>query len=115
MKLILENPFRVLGLPVTATNKQLSKRISELDMFLELGKPICYDTDFKWLSDLQRTQESIQDAARKIERPDKKFFHALFWFWDTTSVDKLVLDVLKDGDPNKAGSLWMKLIAGKDL
>ena len=115
MKLILENPFRVLGLPVTATNKQLSKRISELDMFLELGKPVRYDTDFEWLSDLQRNQESIQDAARKIEQPDKKFFHALFWFWDTASADKLALDVLKNGDQNKAVSLWTQVIKGKNL
>jgi len=115
MKLILENPFRILGLPVTASNKQLSKRISELNMYSELGKSASYDTDFSWLSKWERDAELIQDAARKIEQPDKKFFHALFWFWNTTSADKLALDVLKSGELDKAVALWRQVIEGKDL
>ena len=38
MELILRNPFRILGLPVTASSREVAKRVSDLEMFAELGK-----------------------------------------------------------------------------
>ena len=38
MELVLKNPFRVLGLPVTASSREVAKRVSDLEMFAELGK-----------------------------------------------------------------------------
>ena len=38
MELILNNPYRVLGADATISRKDLVKRISDLEMFAELGK-----------------------------------------------------------------------------
>jgi hypothetical protein len=110
---ISQNPFRILGLPVTATEKDVAKRISDLEMFCELGKAKEYDTDFSFLGPLERSSESVRDAARSIERPENRFYHALFWFWGFNTVDELALEVLKDGNIEKAVEL-LSQSAGDD-
>lgn len=108
MEIVLDNPFRVLGLPVTATDRQISKRVDDLSMFCEMGKSKQYDTDFPFISTMERTPGSIQRAASQIELPDQKLLHAIFWFWPGNSVDELVFELLKDGNTQKARELWGK-------
>ena len=43
MDLIYQNPFRVLGLPVTATEREIAKSISDLSIFTEMGKNKTFD------------------------------------------------------------------------
>ena len=45
MDLIYQNPFRVLGIPVTATDREIVKQISDMAIYAEMGKPIEYDSD----------------------------------------------------------------------
>ena len=68
MDLVLRNPFRVLGLPVTASSREIAKRVSDLEMFAELGKDKTYPNDFPDLGVIDRSMEAIKDAARRIER-----------------------------------------------
>lgn len=110
MKIIEQNPFRVLALPVTASEKDIAKRINELSTFAEFGKTKDYHTDFGFISPLNRSVEDIEEAARAIELPEKKLYHSLFWFWNHNSIDDLVFDVLKDGDTQKAITLWRKTV-----
>jgi hypothetical protein len=112
MKIIEQNPFRVLALSVTASEKEITKRIDELSTFAEFGKTKDYHTDFDFISPLNRSVEDIEEAARAIEIPEKKLYHSLFWFWNHDSVDDLVFDVLKDGDTQKAIALWRKTVSG---
>lgn len=106
MKAIGENPFRTLGLSVRATDRQVAKRVNELSTLYEFGKQREYVTDFPFVSDLQRSPESIRKAASQIELPGQKLFHATFWFWDGNSIDELVYEMLRDGAVEKAAALW---------
>ncbi len=45
MDLIYQNPFRVLGIPVTATDREIAKQINDLTIYAEMGKAIEYDSD----------------------------------------------------------------------
>lgn len=49
MELVLRNPFRILGLPVTASSREIAKRISDLELFAELGKSKSYPFDLSEL------------------------------------------------------------------
>ncbi len=98
MKLIHQNPFRILGLPVTATTREITKRISDLEMHLEIGKPVVYDTDFPFLSPVERSSEMVRHASNQIENDEDRFFNSLFWFWNANTTDELALDVLKEGN-----------------
>lgn len=110
MEVILENPFLILGLPVTATDRQISKRVDDLSMYCEMGKSKVYDTDFPFLPTVKRTLDSVLRAASQIELPEQKLFHSMFWFWPGNSVDELVFELLKDGNTKKAIEIWEKPI-----
>lgn len=105
MDLIHQNPFRILGLSVDATERDITKRISDLETATEFGKKVSYETDFPFLSDFERTSESVREAASRIETAEGRFLYSLFWFWKQNVCDELALEVLKGGNIEKAVSL----------
>jgi len=113
MELVLNNPFRVLGLPATASTRDITKRISDLETFAELGKAKSYPHDFPGLGALDRSLEAIKDAARKIEQAEGRLFHSFFWFRLGDSVDELALDSLAAGNIDEAVELWDKQLGKK--
>jgi hypothetical protein len=113
VELVLNNPFRVLGLPATATTRDITKRISDLETFAELGKVKSYPHDLLGLGDLDRSLEAIKDAARKIEQVEGRLFHSFFWFRSGDSVDELALESLAAGSLSEAADLWDKQLSKK--
>ena len=110
MELVLRNPFRILGLPVTASSREIAKRISDLELFAELGKSKSYTFDLSELGVIDRSLESIKDAARRIELPEMRLFHSLLWFRKGDAVDDLALECLSNFELNEADNLWGKQI-----
>lgn len=108
MDLVLRNPFRILGLPVTASSREIAKRVSDLEMFAELGKDKTYPYDFPDLGDIDRSMEAIKDAARRIELPEMRVFHSFFWFRDGDTVDELAFECLTNFELPEADSVWTK-------
>lgn len=113
MDLILNNPFRVLGLPATASSRDIAKRISDLETYAELGKVKKFPTDFPTLGPLTRTSETIKEAAQKIEQSEGKLFHSFFWFRSSDSVDELAMESLGAGNAEEALSIWEKQLGKK--
>ena len=113
MELVLNNPFRILGLPATASTRDITKRISDLETFAELGKAKTYPHDFPNLGALDRSLEAIKDAARKIEQTEGRLFHSFFWFRAGDSVDELAFDCLATGNVDEAVELWGKQLGKK--
>ncbi len=111
--LILNNPFRVLGLPATAGARDIAKRISDLETFAELGKTKAYPLDFEALGPIDRGLEAIKDAARRIEQTEGRLFHSFFWFRSADSVDALALESLRDSSVYEALDLWEKQLSKK--
>lgn len=103
----------MLGLPVTASTRDITKRISDLETFAELGKAKTYLHDFPGLGALDRSLEAIKDAARKIEQVEGRLFHSFFWFRASDSVDELALDSLAAGNIDEAVELWNKQLGKK--
>jgi hypothetical protein len=108
MDIVLKNPFRVLGLPATANTRDITKRISDLETFAELGKIKSYPHDFPVLGALDRSLEAIKDTARKIEHIEDRLFHSFFWFRAGNSVDELAFECLGAGNINEAADIWSK-------
>jgi len=112
MEAIHCNPFRVLGLPIDASEKEIVKRISDLEMYAEMGKSKSYDSDYPHLSPVTRTVDAIRNASNQIETSDSRFFYSMFWFWNNNSGDFLALDLLKDGNTERAIALLEKQLDG---
>jgi hypothetical protein len=111
MEFIHKNPFRILGLPVTASEREISKRVSDLEMYLEMGKPVYYDMDFPALSPIERSLESVSQAVNQIESDKSRLYYSTFWFWNNNTTDELALDVLKEGKIDTAIRLMEKLLS----
>ena len=114
MELVLRNPFRVLGIPVTASSREIAKRVSDLEMFAELGKEKSYPLDLPELGEIDRSLESIKDASRRIELPEMRVFYSFFWFRTGDAVDELALECLSNLELSEADSIWCKQIEKSD-
>jgi hypothetical protein len=111
MKNILNNPYRILGILVGATEREKNRQIINLKRFLEAGQTPPVDYSFPALGQLIRTPNAIDTVASKLNRDSDKINAALFWFWKGYDItDEPALDALKNGDMNTALNIWYKLI-----
>jgi hypothetical protein len=106
VKIVSENAFRILGLPVTASDQDIARREEELEAYVAIGQFPTFDTDFPWIGDLDRSQESIEQAIQALNNPSLKLKHSLFWFWEDTSFDRLAMQLLREGKLKEAYSIW---------
>ena len=113
MDLIHQNPFRILGLPVTATDREIAKSISDLSIFMEMGKAKEFDCDYFFPVKPCRTSEALNAASQRVEQPKNKLFYALFWFWENSAntIDEMAFEELKNGNVDKAVRFWEKATA----
>ncbi len=109
MEPIENNPFRVLGLPITASIREIEKRATEMETYVSMGKTKTYDLDFRF-KPVHRTLENITAARKKLQLDEEKFRHSLFWFWNKNSVDELALELLREGNVDKAIAIWEKAV-----
>lgn len=108
MNNISNNPFRILGLPITASEKEIAKQINTLSVYAEMGKEKKLDNNFPFLPPVERTSQAIIAAKKQIEQSETKLLFSLFWFWENNSIDELAFEILKEGKTDKAIDIWEK-------
>ena len=107
MDKVFNNPYRVLGLVSPITSKELAKRTSDLETFVDFGKVKDYPLDMSASNNLPiRTLESIKDAARNLESDNDRVFNALFWFYQYDTVDEIAFEAIENNNYRKAYELW---------
>lgn len=107
MDKVFDNPYRVLGLISPITSRELAKRTSDLETFVEFGKIKDYPLDMSTRGNSPiRTLESIKDAARNLESDNDRVSNALFWFYQYDTVDEIAFEAIKNEDYHKAQELW---------
>lgn len=111
MALLLKNPFRVLGLPVTASAREIAKRASDLETFAEMGKHKTYPQDYSVLGAIDRSVPAVKEAVRSIEKTQDRLLHSLFWFRSIDAVDATALDSFIGGSLGQAIQLLDKKIS----
>ena len=102
MDAIFNNPFRVLGLSTTASDKEISKRASDLQIYAEMGKKVSYETDLPFLGEIDRSEQSIKIAVQKIELPENRIFYSLLWFDLNDNVSRHSIELYENGDNQNA-------------
>lgn len=110
MSIINQNPFRVLGVSVTATEREIQKQITKTTRFAEVGKEISSLTDFLCFGELKRDPDSVSKASNSLEQPLNKLVHSFSWFWGVTHIDSFAFDSLSKGDTDKAIEIWGKVV-----
>jgi hypothetical protein len=115
MKLILENPYRIVGLLVGATAREQERQIKRLKQLIEAEQEPKDDFSFPILGDLERTFDSVTDAASKLNLDNDKMNASLFWFYLGNEItDEAAFEALKTGDIDTAIEIWKKLVYSSD-
>jgi hypothetical protein len=113
--MINQNPFCVLGISPTATEREIQKQVTKTTRYAEVGKQISFDTDFSFIGDLKRDKESISIASSAIEQPLNRLVHSLFWFWNANHIDAAAFDNLSKDHTDKAIEIWEKVVKDGDV
>ena len=116
MNLVLANPFRILGLPASATSREIARRVADLSVDIPLGKRPIFPLDQPSWGVIPRTIQDIESAAAAVDDVEGRWLNGLFWFRSVDAIDELALESLSTGKAVQALRLWDQRIAkgGRD-
>jgi hypothetical protein len=118
MHIILNNPYRLLGLLVGATAIQFNRHRTRIPNYISSGNEIpseFTDFSFETLGELTRSEENIANAASKLNIESDKMSAALFWFYNGYAItDDAAFDALKEGNKDIAIEIWRKMAYDSD-
>ena len=119
MQLIKNNPYRILGLLVGASATILNRHRTKIPYYIRSGNQIpteFTDFSFETLGDIIRTEDSIENAASKLNHDSDKMSSALFWFYKgNTITDEPAFDAIKEADLEQVISIWTKLTSNGEV
>lgn len=101
-----ENAFRLLGLPVTATKREIIRRFEDMQTLMKIGHEPHYDTDLSWIIEINRNEETIIKALHLLENPKTRILHFLSWFWLIDEHDFNAINALNNKDVSGAILIW---------
>ena len=110
MEIINNNPFRLIGVKSSDSDKDILKQLTKITRFSEVGKDISFETDLPHLGEIIRSKENINQAKRNLEKPQDKLFHSLFWFNIENHIDETGFESLKKKKVDKAVEIWRKVV-----
>lgn len=109
MKIIQENPYRLLGIYGNSSIKDRVANSSKLKAFLKVGKSPDFPLDLsRLLPAISRTIESVGQAESQLSLPDEQIKFAQFWFVKVTPLDEVAFNHLFAGKIEEAVSIWEK-------
>jgi hypothetical protein len=115
MKLIQDNPYRIVGILANSSEKELQKQKSKITKYVSIGRQVDSELDFPFLGSVNRSESSIIKAFSGIEQNQDKVAHSLFWFLKANTFDETAIKYLVNGDLEKAIDIWDKLTIGKEV
>ncbi len=117
MQCVLKNPYRFVGLLVGATAKEQERQFRRLKQYLEADQEPDADFSFPTIGPFNRTFDSINDAASKLNLDSDKMNAALFWFYKgNSSTDDNAFKAINEADFEQVINIWTSLISnGKVL
>ncbi len=78
--LFRKNAFRITGLSVDATAREVAKHVDKLKMLAELGQqPHTHAAAFSLKP--PPSLDEIREAIQKLKDPEKRLIDEFFWFW----------------------------------
>lgn len=107
-KLYQNNAFRILGLNVEASTRQIAQRVTEIEMLAG------FESSELPKSALSRqpppTPDDVRNTARRLRDPEKRLIDELFWFWPEKSGAfdaDAAMEALSRRDEQRAAELWV--------
>ena len=109
LRIIQNNPYRFLGVCSNAPVRERVANGNRLKAFLSVGKETSFPLDItNLIPPPSRTPEGFEAVNNSINLPKDQLKHALFWFICVSSIDKMALEYLQNGNTAKAIELFGK-------
>ena len=109
-ELYRQNAFRVIGLPVDASQRDVARQRTRLQMMKKVG--IQAPTVATGMMPLRPPpdDDQITQAAQRLNEPESRILDELFWFWphQGNSAEDEALKLLSTDHSNAAQSLWLQ-------
>lgn len=105
--LFRDNAYNVLGLDISAAQKEINKRSKEIVNLLRIDEESTYETDIS-VAKPKRTESTVKEAVQKLSSPTKKIQEYFFWFDIESDTDEKALKLLQSGSIDEAVQLWEK-------
>jgi hypothetical protein len=100
------NGFRITGLTVDSTAKEVTKRGDKLKLMEELGQGAGANTNAFPLNP-PPSVDTIREALQRLKDPESRLIDEFFWFWPQgTSGSDAAIQAYITGDGEKAFDLW---------
>jgi hypothetical protein len=106
--LFRKNAFRITGLSVDTTARDIAKHAEKLKVLAELGQNPHVNEAFPLRP--SPTVEDIREAIQKLKDPEKRLIDEFFWFWPQNfgeSRSDAGIQALERGDLKGAFEIWM--------
>lgn len=109
LDIIINNPYRILGVYANSPKKEIVTNRSKFNAFNKVGKQISFSLDLASILGVPfRTEESISKADSLLTLPVDQVKYAQFWFVNHTPIDQIAFNHLCSGDINSAVNIWSK-------
>jgi hypothetical protein len=103
-----ENTFRITGLPIDASDREIMKQAAGLKMLEEFGAAEAAVTHAYALRPPPGV-EQIRSAMQRLKEPEHRLIDEFFWFWPREfgkSDHDPAIQALQRGDATTAHELW---------
>ena len=116
MKIIIDNPYRQLGVYSTSTQKEVVSNLGKMKAFLKVGRSVAFPLDLDgFLQPISRTERTVADANSMLSLPAERLKYAQFWFAKITQIDEIACGKLTSGDVVGAMGIWEKKVTASSL
>ena len=108
-KIILQNPFRILGVYANSAKRDVVANKGKAAAFLKVNRPVEYPLDLKGILPLlSRTLDMMSEAESHLTISKEQIKYAQFWFLKMTPLDDVAFNHLIAGDMTSAEEIWSK-------
>lgn len=110
------NAFRITGLPVDATARDIARRRERLQAREKLGIAVA-QVNGVFRLEPPPDAHAIQEAEHRLRDPERRLVEEFFWFWPMeggSSRQDEALAALQQGDIGTAAAHWMRQESQRD-
>jgi hypothetical protein len=112
-ELYRRNIFRITGLPVDASTRDMKRRIDELKAAEEMGE-IASEFTHAFAPKPPPSQDLLRETGQRLVDPERRIIDEFFWFWPMewgNSIHDEGLAALSEGQLSAALEFWFSVNA----
>ncbi len=103
---LTHNPFRIFGLRVDSTNKEIDNAIKDLRIQMELGAELSHAFALGAIE-----PSVLMQSSQRLKDPVQRICDECFWFWPLDlGTQDVALDLIANGDKAGAKAAWLEFV-----